>query len=121
MFTTMATGNVGKIDAPSVANNGKKIIRFSLAVKVNKEKTEWLKCTCYDKKADLVEQYVKVGSKLLVDGQIGASAYFNKEQEPIASLSLFVNNIEFLDSRSDQQQAPAHRSAGTLVSDDVPF
>lgn len=74
-------------------------------------------------------QYVKKGSKLLIEGTPSADAYVNKEGKPIATLKIFANNIEFLSSKEDQQeqkepdntQAGFNASSASLKSDDIPF
>lgn len=76
-------------------------------------------------------QYVKKGSKLLIEGTPSADAYVNKEGKPVATLKIFANNVEFLSSKEDQQPVedqpssddkPSFNAPGSsLKSDSIPF
>ena len=71
-------GNVGQDPDIRVAMNGNKVAKFSLATSEQwndragqkQEKTQWHRCTCFGKLADVVEQYVYKGDRLYVDGKV---------------------------------------------------
>lgn len=74
----MLIGNVGAEPEVKTTGGGTRIAKVSLATNrvyndrsgQRQEKTEWHRLTFWDKLADLVEQYVKKGDRLYVEGRI---------------------------------------------------
>jgi single-strand DNA-binding protein len=74
----MLIGNVGSEPEIRTTGGGTKLAKVSLATNrtwndrsgQRQEKTEWHRLTFWDKLADLVEQYVKKGDRLYVEGRI---------------------------------------------------
>jgi single-strand DNA-binding protein len=77
----MLIGNVGAEPEIKTTGSGTKFAKVSLATNrtysdrsgQQQEKTEWHRLTFWDKLADLVEQYVKKGDRLYVEGRIDYS------------------------------------------------
>ena len=88
-------GNVGQ-DPKFRDVNGKEVTNFSLAVTVfrNGEKdTEWLQVTCWDeRKNKIISDYVKKGSKVMVQGTPSIRQWENKSGDIQAAFDL---NISF--------------------------
>ena len=131
---TIIIGNVGRDAELSYTPQGVAVAKFSVAVsKVSgkgedrKEKTTWFRVTIWREKAENLHQYIKKGNKIMVIGEIDASAYTNKDGQPTASLDLTANNVQFLGSRNDQggemEGARAGSSGGNNVEEanDIPF
>lgn len=74
----MLIGNVGAEPEIKTTGGGTKFAKVSLATNrtfsdrtgQQQEKTEWHRLTFWDKLAELVEQYVKKGDRLYVEGRI---------------------------------------------------
>ncbi|HVO43594.1 MAG TPA: hypothetical protein VMT34_13265, partial [Aggregatilineales bacterium] len=80
-------------------------------------------------------QYIKKGMKIMVIGEVKASAYLDKSGQPQASLELTANDFKFLDPKGDnqgggdyagsesRQQAAGRASGGSDYEDanDIPF
>jgi single-strand DNA-binding protein len=74
----MLIGNVGNEPEIKTTGSGTKIAKVSLATNrtfndrsgQQQEKTEWHRLTFWDKMADLVDQYVKKGDRLYIEGRI---------------------------------------------------
>ena len=74
----MLIGNVGSEPEIRTTGGGTKMAKVSLATNrtyndrsgQRQEKTEWHRLTFWDRMADLVEQYVKKGDRLYVEGRI---------------------------------------------------
>src|SRR5260221_4288471 len=101
-------GNVGRDAEMRYTPQGVAVCDFSVAVnKVTgkgenrKEKTTWFKVTVWRERAETASQYIKKGMKILVVGEIDASAYTNKQGQPAASLELTASDFKFLDSRGE--------------------
>jgi single-strand DNA-binding protein len=74
----MLIGNVGSEPEIKTTGGGTKLAKVSLATNrtfndrsgQKQERTEWHRLTFWDKLADLVEQYVKKGDRVYVEGRI---------------------------------------------------
>jgi single-strand DNA-binding protein len=74
----MLIGNVGAEPEIKTTGGGTKIAKVSLATNrtfndrsgQQQEKTEWHRLTFWDRMAELVEQYVKKGDRLYIEGRI---------------------------------------------------
>lgn len=66
-FEITVIGNVGR-DAELRQAVGKPVCSYSVAVRMGKEKTSWVKVTTWGKQAELDAQYVKSGMKVIVRG-----------------------------------------------------
>jgi single-strand DNA-binding protein len=74
----MLIGNVGSEPEIRTTGGGTKLAKVSLATNrtwtdrsgQKQEKTEWHRLTFWERLADLVEQYVKKGDRLYVEGRI---------------------------------------------------
>jgi single-strand DNA-binding protein len=74
----MLIGNVGAEPEIKTTGSGTKFAKVSLATNrtfndrsgQQQEKTEWHRLTFWDKLAELVEQYVKKGDRLYIEGRI---------------------------------------------------
>jgi single-strand DNA-binding protein len=89
-------GNLGADPEIRTTSSGSKVAQFSLATSRQwtgasgdkQEKTEWHKCVAWNPKgergmrlADLVENYVKKGDKLFVEGEIQYRQYEDKDKQ----------------------------------------
>ena len=74
----MLIGNVGSDPEIRATSSGSRVAKLSLATNrqfqdrtgQSQEKTEWHRLTFFGKLADIVEQYVKKGDRLYVEGRI---------------------------------------------------
>ena len=129
---TILIGNVGRDPEMRYTPQGVAVCDFSVAVnkvtgkgETRKEETTWFKVTVWRERAETASQYIKKGMKIMVIGEIKASAYTNKQGQPTASLELTANNFQFLDSRGDAQGARANGATGDYPAaeevSDIPF
>jgi single-strand DNA-binding protein len=120
MNRTQIIGNLGQDAQVRVLDSGQAAIAFSVGVTerwmdkqgVKQERTDWFSCTLWkpqDKTA--IAQYLKKGTKVLVEGRIAARAWNGQDGSLNASLELRVENIEFLSSQA-QAQPQAQPAAG---------
>lgn len=134
MEELILSGNLGNDPDMRATRSGKSVANFSLAVAAGKDAkgeriTHWYECEAWEKTADVAQQYLHKGSKVLVRGVPRAEAYLsNKDGKPRAALRVTVRTVEMLDRRSDEEDAPAQssRSGGSggyteVESDELPF
>lgn len=143
MRKIIITGNVGRDPETRSMPSGDSFVVFTVAVNAGTKanpKTDWMEVTANGKLGEIVVNYVRKGTKVLVEGAPSVNAYINKENKAVGTLRIYANNIELLSSREQSTSAPipgedfaiepvssntnngfnAPGSAG-LASDDVPF
>lgn len=131
------TGNVGRDPELRADQAGNQFATFSVGVSVGTKqnpKTDWVDVSCNGKLADVARNYIKRGTKILIEGFPSVNAYVNKENKPVGTLRIYASNFEFLSKRDDEQDnsdEPVYRlpesgtkSSSSLSPDDlnaIPF
>ncbi|HJO69811.1 MAG TPA: single-stranded DNA-binding protein [Rhodospirillales bacterium] len=114
-------GNLGRDPEVRYAQDGKKIVNFSMATSETwrdrqtgdrREKTEWHRVVIFnDRLADVAEQYLHKGSKVYIEGALQTRKWTgNDGQERYTTevaLSRFRGELTMLDSRGQEGGAPA--------------
>lgn len=115
-------GNVGKDPEIRTLQNGGKVANLSIATSESwkdkstgekKEKTEWHRVVVFGPLAEIVEKYVKKGSKIYVSGSLQTRKWTDKDGVEKYSTEVvlqgFGGELTLLDSRKggDDQSAPA--------------
>lgn len=122
-------GNLGNDPEIRYMPNGNAVANVSLATSDSwkdkatgeqQEKTEWHRVVFFNRLAEIVEQYVKKGSKLYVEGRLQTRSW---EQDGVKrySTEIVASEMQMLDGRGGamggdmgdnpfgQQQAPSQR------------
>ena len=76
--TLVILGNVGKDPEVRTLNSGDAVANFSIAVserRKGEDHTTWFRCNAFGKTAEVVRDYVRKGSKVLVQGRIQTREY----------------------------------------------
>lgn len=105
-------GNVGQDPEIRTISGGSRVANFSLATSRQwtgqdgnkQEKTEWHKIIAWDnargaKLANIIEQYVKKGDKLYVEGRIEYRQWQDKENQTRYTTEINANEIILLGGR----------------------
>ena len=135
-------GNVGNEPECRTMPNGNSVANISVATSESwkdkntseqQERTEWHRVVFFNRLAEIVEQYVKKGSKLYIEGRLQTRSW---EQDGIKryTTEIVANEVQMLDSRGStnqegfgdqatatqtpQQAAPANFDN---FDDDIPF
>jgi single-strand DNA-binding protein len=132
-------GNLGKDPEVRFAQDGSKIVNFSVATSEywkdkatgeRKDKTEWHKIVVFNQGlCDVCEKYLHKGSKVYLEGQLqtrkwqdqaGAEKYTTE-----IVLGRFKGELTLLDSRTDGTASASDafndKSSSVIVDDDIPF
>ena len=124
-------GHLGRDPEMRYTPSGKPVTVFSVAsndqytngngetIKV----TTWFRCEAWNRQAEICNQYLRKGSKVLVEGKLrpdpktGRPEIWSRQDgSPAADYNITVKEIYFLDSKNgDQIEAPAP------PEDDIPF
>jgi single-strand DNA-binding protein len=103
-------GHLGKDPVLDVTKDGKPFTKFSLAVDQGKGKQPlWLNITCWDKLAELMEQFLYKGAQVYVEGRLQISTFTDKKGAERQAVDIVATNIQLLDKKADnvdEQDAP---------------
>jgi len=101
------TGNLGNNPEIFFGSEGDPVTTFSLAFSSGRDKTSWIKCTCFNKNAEIAEKYLHSGARVSVVGRLNQSKWRTNEGEKRSSFELIVNTIEFIKvDRNDLETDP---------------
>ena len=138
-------GNVGKDPEVKYFDNDRAVANFSLATTERgfkaangtevPERTEWHNISCWGGLAKIVEQYVKKGDPLYIEGKIRTRSYDDKNGIKKYITEINADNLEMLGRRSasssqasnsnssisQQASGPAPSAEISEDSDDLPF
>ena len=135
MLKASVIGNLGNDPEMKYSANGAPFLRFNVASNFRartpegqwEDKTEWVRCTVFGQRAESLNQHLKKGQRVFVDGRLEARPWTDQQGNERAGLEIVAETVEFMSARNEdggqQQQArPAQRGssdAGEL--EDLPF
>ena len=133
----MIIGNVGKNPEIRQGKSGKKIACFSVATSETwrdketgekKESTDWHRIVCLNEHlSEIIEKYVKKGSKVYVDGTIKTRSYEDNtgttRYVTEIVLTAYRGEIQLLDSKDKNSDdvPPEAAPQGNGFDDEIPF
>lgn len=113
---TVVVGHLGANPEMRYVASGRPVTNFRIATTrrwknangEQQEKTTWFRVSVWDKLAELCNQYLAKGRLVLVEGEVEASAYTDKNGQVQATLELRATNVRFLSSghNEDVPEAP---------------
>jgi len=115
-------GNLTQDPESGITQSGTKYCRFTIAVgrSFDKEKTDFFSCTAWEKKAEVIEKYVKKGNKLSVVGRLEINEG-EKDGVKTKYYSVIVEDIEFLTPKSDTVPHEKESNMKPIEDGDLPF
>jgi single-strand DNA-binding protein len=102
MNQVIILGNITNDLELRATSTGTSIVSFSLAVRRDKDNTDFIPCTAFGKTAEVMNKYCSKGSKLAITGTLRQSSYTDKEGNKRSSMSVLVNSIEMLDKKKEE-------------------
>ena len=108
--TTLLIGRLGGDPELKTIKSGDNVCTFSVATTgkwidqlgESKEKVTWHKVSCWNKLADLCNQYLSKGRLVLVEGEICHNQWTDEKGEKHYSSEIKAKRILFLDSASEK-------------------
>ena len=93
--------------------NGTAVLNFDIAnsIKVkDNEVTTFLRCVCYGRSAEVINQFVSKGDRVLLQGELRQNSYQDSSGATKSYHYLQVNSFDFIESKNKEQaqaqQAP---------------
>jgi len=138
--TIVIVGNLGRDPEMRYTPNGQAVTSFSVATSrqytsnngQQVKETIWFRISVWGKMAETCNQYLKKGSKVLVEGRLVPDANGNpriwnrQDGTPSASFEVSANTVRFLSSRSEGDGG-SYGGAGSeevtplSTEDEIPF
>lgn len=126
-------GNLGRNPESRVNAEGTFITNFSIASNSVRntpngtlKKTDWFRVTATGKQAEILAEYARKGSRLLVQGKLTFNPWVTREGSPQVSADLLLQDFQFAGSSNDtadntdqsEDDTPEH-TVETEISGDV--
>lgn len=137
------TGRLTRDPELRVSQSDIAIGNFTLAVnrtftdRNGDRQADFINCVAFKKTAELLKQYVSKGSQIGVTGRLQSRSYENKEGQRVYVTEVVVENLVFLDTKSDNAQQstnnynqqsnvsvgqnPFGNSTSDITDEDLPF
>lgn len=106
-------GHLGSDPSMKYTPAGKAVTSFSLAVNTGygeQKQTQWFRVSAWEKLAENCNNFLKKGSKCLVEGRLvadpetgGPRVFTRNDGTTGASFEVSASTVQFLDSRTDNQ------------------
>ena len=128
----IVTGNITRDPEMRTVPSGTQVCSFSVAVNRNfkasdgtqKESVSFIDCVAWGKAAEVICQYAKRGTGILVSGRLEQHSYETKEGQKRSRTEIVVEDFNFLSGRAEGNSSYSNEGAGEeaseVVPDDVP-
>lgn len=137
--TVIITGNLGRDPEMRYTPSGQAVTNLSVAVNDDYtnssgervKRTIWFRVSAWGKQAEVCNQYLQKGSKVLVQGRLnvdpatgGPRIWSGQDGQSRASYELSAQTVRFLTPRGSEPDSTIEDSGGdipTMDDDNIPF
>lgn len=136
----MLIGNLGRDPEMRFTPSGTPVTDFSLAVNRRRrssegemtDETEWFRIVCWNRLAEITDQYLSKGTQIYVEGRLQTRRYTGNDGTERTSVDVIANELIILTPRGERASGgarePSSRGQESQTSDrfdedfdDVPF
>lgn len=126
-------GNLTRDVELRTTQSGKSVANFTVAVNRRakpgeKAEADFFRVSVWDKQAETCQKYLAKGRKVCVIGSVSVSTYTANDGSTRATLEVFAQDVEFLDSAKQYAPQVAHETAQLpapqyipVYNEDLPF
>lgn len=126
-------GYVGGDPELKATKTGTCVCKFAIAtndyVGKDEEKTNWHRCTAFGRIGETINQYVKKGSQVYVEGRIDYGSYVDRNDQERSTTEIIVSEFRFIGaklvktdtSKSDTQKPVEQYKGSSNGNDYTPF
>lgn len=103
------------------------ITRFNLAVdrrtKTEEKSADFFKCTAFGGTAEVIDKYLRKGSRALISGRLQQDEYTKKDGTKVSTVSVVIDLFDFVDSKKQAEapKAPDFMDVPWGIDLDLPF
>jgi single-strand DNA-binding protein len=135
--TIIIVGNLGRDPEMRYTPSGQAVTNFSVATSRQYtgsdgnqvKETVWFRISAWGKQAETCNQYLRKGSKVLVEGRLtpdpstgGPRLWQRQDGTTSANFEVSASTVRFLSSRNEEEGTfPAGESHMAAEPDDIPF
>ncbi len=135
--TIILVGNLGRDPEMRYTPSGQAVTNLNIATNrsytasdgTQVKETIWFRISVWGKQAETTNQYLKKGSKVLVEGRLvpdpatgGPRTFTRQDGTAGASFEVNASTVRFLSSRGEVEgDVPFGESGGDAGDDDIPF
>ena len=116
MNQVVISGHLGADPELRYSQTGDPIASFNLAFRLSKDKTGWIKVTCFGKTAEVAETYLHKGAKILLSATLDHNKWEADDGTQKSIIQLIANRIEFIKTDGRGFEGGQHNNG-----DDIPF
>lgn len=118
-------GYIGRDPEVAYSPSGMAVCKFSIATTKRKKggdnETSWHRCTAFDKRGEVIGQYVSKGQQLYIEGELQYGQY-EKDGITRYTTDIIVNNFSFVGGSEKNNNKSSQTPVGHgLPDDDIPF
>ena len=121
-------GNLGRDPEMRYLQDARAVTNFSVATSNYKKETAWFRVSVFGPSAEACNQYLRKGSKVLVDGELtydastgGPKVFSRNDGTAGSSFEVVARDVKFLSSSGDGDNEAPSRPAAEPKADDIPF
>ena len=126
------TGNVVRDPELRATSGGNQVCSFSVAVNYNyvqngekKEQVSYINCSAWGKAGEIIAQYAKKGTGILVSGRLSQRAFEDKTGAKRSATEIVVEDFNFLggagEGSSSRSYTPSsNNESADIIPDDIP-
>jgi len=131
-------GNLGRDPEMRYTPSGQAVTNFSVATNrqytgsdgQRVDETIWFRISAWGRQAETCNQYLKMGSKVLVEGRLTADSasggpriWTRQDGTPAASYEISAGTVQFLSTRQEDEsfQGSSSEPVGQQEEEDIPF
>ena len=117
MNKVFLSGNLTRDVEVRYTQNGMAYARLGIAINrkyKEKDSVDFFNLVAWSKTAEFCGRYLTKGSRVLVEGNLRTNSYENKDGVKVNAVEIWIDNIEFADSKRSQgggnYSAPAEKN-----------
>ena|SRR5947209_7610569 len=119
-------GNLGRDPEMRYTSSGTPVTSFSVAVSrrwsgqdgEQREETEWFNVVCWNKLAEISNQYLQKGKQVFIEGRLRTRSWDDQQTgEKKYRTEVIANEMQMLGQRGDQGDSGPGRSSDVPASD----
>ena len=126
------TGNVVRDPELRATSGGTQVCSFSVAVNYNyvqngekKEQVSYINCSAWGKAGEIIAQYAKKGTGILVSGRLSQRAFEDKTGAKRSATEVVVEDFNFLGGASEGSYSRSYATksndeSADIIPDDIP-
>lgn len=124
MNNIVLSGRVVKEIEPRLTTTNKQVISNTIAVRRDKEKTDFINFIAWEHNAEFINRYVKKGDRILINGELQQRVYEKGDKKEYV-YEVLVRNIELLEPKQEEKEQEnleeSNKQVFDISDDDLPF